>query len=252
MAETLYSTLGVDEDADVETIRRAYRELVKEAHPDVSDDPDASEQFKRLTTARDVLTDSEERSRYDRLGHEEYVANHASSDLWASESTTESDTSPTARPSPSAAGRSSRGEASDGYDRTAWLGDDGGPTKAERTASSTYRKRRHSARSGRTATTATSGEDWQYASRAYRRVNTDVGAGDPPLGRRILGVVRAVGPWLFIHVVFILSAVATAWVTFVQADTHLDLSLPALVVVVLVLGLVVFVSVVHVISQLYS
>jgi DnaJ-domain-containing protein 1 len=52
MGETFYTALGVDGDADGDGIRRAYRDLVKECHPDVSDDPTAPE---RLTTARNVL-----------------------------------------------------------------------------------------------------------------------------------------------------------------------------------------------------
>jgi hypothetical protein len=55
MGETFYTALGVDGDADGDAIRRAYRDLVKECHPDVSDDPTAPERFKRLTTARNVL-----------------------------------------------------------------------------------------------------------------------------------------------------------------------------------------------------
>jgi len=73
MEATFYGILGVDPDATEETIVRAYREQTKTHHPDVSDDPDAEERFKRLTQAKDVLTDETERKRYDRLGHEAYV-----------------------------------------------------------------------------------------------------------------------------------------------------------------------------------
>ncbi|QSG09070.1 DnaJ domain-containing protein [Halapricum desulfuricans] len=68
MGESLYSLLGVREDADPETIRRAYRERASDVHPDVSDAPDATRRFKRLTVARDTLVDEDERARYDRLG----------------------------------------------------------------------------------------------------------------------------------------------------------------------------------------
>ena len=65
MAETYYSLLNIDENASEETINRAYRELVKETHPDVSDDPRARERMAELTQARYVLTDDEKRARYD-------------------------------------------------------------------------------------------------------------------------------------------------------------------------------------------
>jgi len=69
MSETFYELLGVSTDASADEIERAYRDLVTEVHPDVTDDPDASERFQRLTRARGVLTDPAERRRYDRLGH---------------------------------------------------------------------------------------------------------------------------------------------------------------------------------------
>jgi curved DNA-binding protein CbpA len=248
MAETFYSTLGVDADADAETIHRAYREHVKESHPDVSDDPDAPERFKRLTAARETLTDTDERARYDRLGHDAYVRQHGSPDLW--ETAAGSGTrSATAQPSPEAKTQTS---SDGGYDRTAWLGNDGGPTKTERTATSTYRKRRRKRRDKRTSSTATSDEDWQYASEAYRNADTNFGTREQSRGRAVVGVLGDVGPWLVIHVVFILSAIATAWITFVQIEQSLRLSVPVILLGGAVLAMVVFVSVMHVISQLYA
>lgn len=70
--DTFYERLGVDTDASEADVERAYRERVKECHPDVSDHPDARERLRRVTRARDVLTDATERARYDRLGHVEY------------------------------------------------------------------------------------------------------------------------------------------------------------------------------------
>ncbi|MFB6083355.1 MAG: DnaJ domain-containing protein [Halorientalis sp.] len=87
MAETFYSVLGVESDADTEAIRDAYRDQVKETHPDVSDDADAAETFKRLTAARDVLVDEASRRRYDRVGHAAYVRNHLDSPTWSVEET---------------------------------------------------------------------------------------------------------------------------------------------------------------------
>lgn len=73
MGQSYYDLLGVDSDASTEAIEQAYRERLKETHPDVSDHDNASERTKQLIEARDVLTDETERARYDRLGHEAYV-----------------------------------------------------------------------------------------------------------------------------------------------------------------------------------
>lgn len=74
MTETYYDLLGVSRDASTDDIEDAYRDRLKETHPDVSDDEDASDRTKQLIEARDVLTDEDERARYDRLGHDQYVA----------------------------------------------------------------------------------------------------------------------------------------------------------------------------------
>ncbi|GGK65402.1 MULTISPECIES: J domain-containing protein [Haloarcula] len=74
MTETFYEVLGVPTDASTAAIEAAYRERLKETHPDVSDAADAGEATQRLIEARDVLTDEDERARYDRLGHDTYVA----------------------------------------------------------------------------------------------------------------------------------------------------------------------------------
>jgi hypothetical protein len=72
MAETLYDVLGVSEDADSEQIEAAYRERVKQCHPDLSDHPRAAQRLEWVVRAADVLTDPAERQRYDRLGHAAY------------------------------------------------------------------------------------------------------------------------------------------------------------------------------------
>ncbi|KAA9397352.1 molecular chaperone DnaJ [Haloarcula sp. CBA1130] len=74
MTETFYDVLGVSTDASTAAIEAAYREQLKETHPDVSDAADAGEATQRLIEARDVLTDEAERARYDRVGHDAYVA----------------------------------------------------------------------------------------------------------------------------------------------------------------------------------
>jgi len=73
MPEDFYDVLGVSRDAGEDEITEAYREKVSEYHPDVSDEPDAEEQFKKIQKAKDVLTDDEKRQRYDQLGHERFT-----------------------------------------------------------------------------------------------------------------------------------------------------------------------------------
>ncbi len=74
MVETYYEVLGVARDASVDEIRSAYRERLKETHPDVSDAEDASRRTQQVIQAKDVLTDTDERERYDDIGHERYLA----------------------------------------------------------------------------------------------------------------------------------------------------------------------------------
>lgn len=65
-----YETLGVDRNATEQEIRRAYRRLAREYHPDVAkDDPQAEEKFKEISEAYKVLSDAEARARYDQFGH---------------------------------------------------------------------------------------------------------------------------------------------------------------------------------------
>lgn len=79
MSESLYDVLGVDPDADEDDLRQAYREKAREHHPDRTDDDDARRRFTLVNKAHEVLSDPAERSAYDRLGHENYVATRGSS-----------------------------------------------------------------------------------------------------------------------------------------------------------------------------
>jgi DnaJ-class molecular chaperone len=66
----LYKTLGVAESADEAAIKKAYRKLAKEFHPDITgDDKKKTERFKEINEAYDVLGDSKKRKEYDRLKH---------------------------------------------------------------------------------------------------------------------------------------------------------------------------------------
>src|SRR6476661_1665026 len=66
-----YEVLGVGRDADETTIKKAFRRLARELHPDVNQhDPDAEQKFKEAAEAYEILSDPERRATYDRYGHE--------------------------------------------------------------------------------------------------------------------------------------------------------------------------------------
>jgi molecular chaperone DnaJ len=71
MATDYYELLGVSRDADEATIKKSFRRLARELHPDVNrEDPDAEHRFKEVAEAYEVLSDTEKRATYDRYGHE--------------------------------------------------------------------------------------------------------------------------------------------------------------------------------------
>jgi len=66
-----YEVLGVGRGADDAEIKKAFRKLARELHPDVNtEDPDAEEKFKEAAEAYEVLSDSDRRATYDRYGHD--------------------------------------------------------------------------------------------------------------------------------------------------------------------------------------
>lgn len=69
MAEDYYATLGVARGASAEEIKKAYRKLARENHPDLHpDDPKAKEKFQQVQNAFDVLNDPKKREMFDRYG----------------------------------------------------------------------------------------------------------------------------------------------------------------------------------------
>lgn len=64
-----YELLGVPRNADDATLKKAFRRLARQLHPDVSEEPDAEARFREVTEAYEVLSNSETRALYDRYGH---------------------------------------------------------------------------------------------------------------------------------------------------------------------------------------
>ena len=68
MSQDLYELLGVARDADADAVKKAYRRLARQYHPDVNPDPEAQERFKEISRAYEVLSDPQKRAAYDRGG----------------------------------------------------------------------------------------------------------------------------------------------------------------------------------------
>jgi molecular chaperone DnaJ len=68
LSKDLYELLGVSRDADGDAIKKAYRRLARQYHPDVNPDPDTQEHFKEISLAYEVLADPQKRAAYDRGG----------------------------------------------------------------------------------------------------------------------------------------------------------------------------------------
>jgi curved DNA-binding protein CbpA len=284
MAETFYSVLGVDSDADTATIKEAYREKVKTHHPDVSDESDAAEQFQRITEARDVLVDESDRSRYDRLGHDTYIRRHLDSTAWSAADTDSQRTrrgDQSNRSSSSASGgstRSGRGSGPGGRggagrserssnrqrsnrtrsertsrarsetnrasstgtgteDRAAWMGEDGWSTSnATDTASDSQRRAR-----------ANGWREQHAASNVYSPTGRDTGVTNGVGESRFARLARGIGPWIVFHFVFLVSAFVTIFLLMSWSPT-----IPTMFGSLLLLGVAIFFSILHMVSRIYS
>jgi len=64
-----YEVLGVGKDASGDEVKKAFRKLARQYHPDVNKDPEAETQFKEINEAYEVLSDEQKRAQYDRFGH---------------------------------------------------------------------------------------------------------------------------------------------------------------------------------------
>jgi curved DNA-binding protein len=83
MARDFYEVLGVSRNADQSEIQRAYRKLARQLHPDINKEPGAEERFKEVSEAYDVLSDPEQRKKYDAFGEDfRRVPDDADADAW--------------------------------------------------------------------------------------------------------------------------------------------------------------------------
>jgi curved DNA-binding protein len=68
MAKSLYETLEISENASEAEIKKAYRKLARQYHPDINKDPKAEDKFKEINSAYEILSDKEKKQQYDRHG----------------------------------------------------------------------------------------------------------------------------------------------------------------------------------------
>lgn len=68
MSNSLYETLGVSKTASSDEIKKAYRKLARQYHPDINKDPGTEEKFKEINAAYEILSDETKRKQYDQYG----------------------------------------------------------------------------------------------------------------------------------------------------------------------------------------
>ena len=68
MSKSLYDTLGVSQGASEADIKKAYRKLARQYHPDINKEADAEEKFKEVNAAYEILSDKKKRAQYDQYG----------------------------------------------------------------------------------------------------------------------------------------------------------------------------------------
>ena len=243
MGECFYSVLDIPRDADADTVESAYRDRVKTHHPDVSDAPDASDRFKRLTVARDTLVDADERARYDRLGHAEYVRRFAPPDLFD----VQTDTTETA------AGQATASQASSVSTESNAVATDGGSDPWWNNRASTTGTASTASAAGGTRTTKRS----RTAENIYgTQTNTSSGGdvardGPEAVFATVRKTVDALGMWVFVHLLLFVSAGLTAWFTLTTPISD-GFSMLAVVVFGLLTVVVLLASVVHLVVTLHD
>lgn len=77
-----YEILGVSKKASKEDIKKAYKELAKKYHPDVSKEKDSTEKFKEISEAYAVLSDDSKRNTYDQFGHTGFDQRYTQEDIF--------------------------------------------------------------------------------------------------------------------------------------------------------------------------
>ncbi|WP_257929582.1 co-chaperone-curved DNA binding protein A [Campylobacter lari] len=68
MSNSLYETLGISQNASADEIKKAYRKLARQYHPDINKEVGAEEKFKEINAAYEILSDEKKRAQYDRYG----------------------------------------------------------------------------------------------------------------------------------------------------------------------------------------